>query len=209
MIRRVLAVILAICAGAITSAATPALRVSEVTLFGNMECFKVETPHATYLYGKIGAGFASILDADGHDWISYRHGGAAAGEFRGLPKCGQPVKYFHCGYGFGAYKTENTFVSTVTIREPGHVRIESVTKRGDAAGSWDFFPTHATFTITKIAGGRYWFIYEGNARRQTRRRDRLRNPPARPPHAALAPVGRESCRGSPSARPSRRTAFSS
>src|SRR5579862_3598701 len=41
------------------------IRVSDATLFGDLDCFKVETPTATYLYGKKGAGFASILDPDG------------------------------------------------------------------------------------------------------------------------------------------------
>ena len=85
------------------------VRVSEVTIHGDMDCFKIETPSATYLYGKKGAGFASIIDKDGHDWISYRPDGKAKGEYRGLPKCGQPVKYFHCGYGYGQYKTDNVF----------------------------------------------------------------------------------------------------
>jgi hypothetical protein len=150
-----LAVVVLRCA-----AAEPAIRVSDVTLFGDMDCFKVETPNATYLYGKRGAGFASILDRDGHDWISYRHGGRSAGEYRGLPKCGQPVKYFHCGYGFGQYTNGNWFTSAVTLREPGHVRIHSETRNGDAACDWDFFPTHATLTLRKIPGN-YWFIYEG------------------------------------------------
>jgi hypothetical protein len=139
----------------------PGLAVSEVTLLGDMECFKIETPNAIYFYGKRGAGFASILDRDGHDWISYRHGGKSAGEYHGLPKCGQPVKYFHCGYGFGQYLTDNPFSSEVTLREPGHLRIHSETTRGDAAGEWDFFPTHSTFTLLKIPGERYWFLYEG------------------------------------------------
>jgi hypothetical protein len=156
---------LVLCAGGFgvrrCGAEEPAIRVSDVTLFGDMECFKIETPGATYLYGKIGAGFASILDRDGHDWISYRPGGKSAGEYHGLPKCGQPVKYFHCGYGFGQYATDNPFTSTVTVREPVHVRIHSVTKQGDAEGDWDFFPAHATFTLRKIPGEHYWFLYEG------------------------------------------------
>jgi len=142
-------------------AAEAPVLVSEVTLFGDMECFKIETPHATYLYGKRGAGFASILDRDGHDWISYRHGGKALGEYRGLPKCGQPVKFFHCGYGFGQYTNDNWFTSRVTLRAAGHGRIRSETRQGDAVGEWDFFPTHATFTLRKIPGEKFWFLYEG------------------------------------------------
>src|SRR5438093_5234772 len=87
------------------------VRASEVTLHGNMECFKVETPTVTYIYGKEGAGFASIIDKDGHDWVSYHPVDLAKGEYRGLPKCGQPIKFFHCDYGFGMYKTENVFTS--------------------------------------------------------------------------------------------------
>ncbi len=150
-----------VAAAAPLSAEPATVRVSECTILGDMDCFKVETPSATYLYGKLGAGFASILDRDGHDWISYRHGGKSAGEYHGLPKCGQPVKYFHCGHGFGMYKSDNTFASEVTLREPAHVRIHSETKNGNAEGVWDFFPDHATFTLVKIPGGRFWFLYEG------------------------------------------------
>jgi hypothetical protein len=126
-----------------------------------MECFRIKTPAATFLYGKRGAGFAGILDPDGRDWISHRHGGKSTGEDRGLPKCGQPVKYFHCGYGYGTDANDNWFTSEVTQRTADHVRIRSVTKRGDAEGEWDFFPSHATFTLTKIPGGHYWFLYDG------------------------------------------------
>lgn len=137
------------------------MRVSEVTLFGDMECLRIETPTATYLFGRGGAGFASILDPAGHDWISYRHGGKARGEYRGLPKCGQPVKYFHCGYGYGQYTNNNGFISRVTREEPAHIRIESETLDGRSACAWDFFPTHATMTLHRIGQTNYWFLYEG------------------------------------------------
>jgi hypothetical protein len=139
----------------------PAVRVSEVTIHGDMDCFRVETPTATYLYGKRGAGFASIIDTDGNDWVSYRPGGKARGEYRGLPKCGQPEKLFHCGYGYGQYPTKNPFTSRLTVSEPDHARIESETKDGTSAGVWDFYPDHATFTLRKIALPTYWFLYEG------------------------------------------------
>src|SRR5436190_23545567 len=136
------------------------IRVSDVTLFGDMDCLRIETPSATYLYGKRSAGFASILDPDGHDWISYRHGNKALGEYRGLPKCGQPTKYFHCGYGFGQYTNANPFTTVATRVAPDHVRVHSETRDAAAACDWDFFPGYATMALLKIPG-RYWFLYEG------------------------------------------------
>jgi acetyl esterase len=137
------------------------VRVREVTIHGDMDCFQVETPTATYVYGKRGAGFASIIDKDGRDWVSYRPGGEARGEYRGLPKCGHPTKYFHCGYGYGQYQTNNPFSSRVTAREPGHARIESETRDGKSACLWDFYPDHATLTLLRIDLARFWFLYEG------------------------------------------------
>jgi hypothetical protein len=132
-----------------------------MTLFEDMECFKVETPSATYLLGKRGAGLAGLIDPKGCDWISHHHGGQALGEYRGLPKCGQPVKYFHCGYGYGQYTNDNWFTCTVTLQQAAHVHIHCETAHQDAVGEWDFFPDHATFTLLKIPGDLYWFLYEG------------------------------------------------
>jgi hypothetical protein len=138
-----------------------AVRVSQVTIHGDMDCFKVETPSATYIYGKKGAGFASILDKDGRDWISYRPGNKAKGEYRGLPKCGMPPRYFHCGYGYGMYQTANVFTSRVTARTADHVRVESETADKKSACTWDFYATHATMTLLRIDAPTYWFLYEG------------------------------------------------
>ncbi|HEY2251227.1 MAG TPA: PQQ-dependent sugar dehydrogenase [Planctomycetaceae bacterium] len=146
---------------AIHPGSPPSVAVNEETLFGDMECLVISTPAAKYYYGTRGAGFARILDPDGHDWISYRHGGQAAGEYRGLPKLGQPVKYFHCGYGFGQYGTTNPFRTKFTRVNPEHVRVESETQDGTAACAWDFYPTHAELTLKRIPGDRYWFLYEG------------------------------------------------
>jgi hypothetical protein len=82
------------------------------------------------------------------------------GEYRGLPKCGQPVKYFHCSYGVGQYTNNNPFTTTWQQLKPDHTRVHSETRDGAAACDWDFFATHATMTLLKIPG-RYWFIYEG------------------------------------------------
>ena len=133
----------------------------DVTIHGDMDCFQVETTTAIYIYGKRGAGFASIIDKHGHDWISYRPGGEARGEYRGLPKCGQPTKYFHCGYGYGQYQTDNPFSSRVAVEEPGHARLESETRDGKSACLWDFYPDHATLTLLRIDLPKFWFLYEG------------------------------------------------
>ncbi len=138
-----------------------AVRVSEVTAHGDMDCFRVETSTATYVYGKRGAGFVSILDKDGRDWVSYRPGGQARGEYRGLPKCGQPTKFFHCGFGYGQYKTGNPFSSRISVEDADHARIESETRDGKSACTWDFFADHATLTLTRIGLPTYWFLCEG------------------------------------------------
>ena len=138
-----------------------AVRVSEVIMHGDLDCFKIETPTATYVFGKRGAGFVSILDKEGRDWITYRPGNRARGEYRGLPKCGQPTKFFHGGYGYGRYITDNPFSSSVTTREPDHVRVASETRDGKSAGVWDFYPDHATMTLVRIGTPTYWFLYEG------------------------------------------------
>jgi hypothetical protein len=137
------------------------MSISETSLFDEIECYKITTPAGTYLYGKKGAGFASLFDKDGRDWISYAPSDKAKGEYRGMPKSGQPTKYFHCGYGYGQYKTENVFTSTITKQTAEQISVHSETKDGKTACTWDFYPTHATMTIEKFALPTYWFLYEG------------------------------------------------
>ena len=38
-------------------------------------CFRIATDSATYFYDKAGAGFTSILDRDGIDWINFHPAG--------------------------------------------------------------------------------------------------------------------------------------
>lgn len=137
------------------------VRVTETTLHGDLDCFRIETPAGTYLYSKRGAGFASIRDPQGRDWIGYRRGGKAEGEFRGLPKSTAVGGFFHCDYGSSKESAGNPFTSVVTLREGDHVRIHSETKQGDAACDWDFYAEHATLTLLKVPGGKFWFTYEG------------------------------------------------
>jgi hypothetical protein len=135
-------------------AVAPRVTVTDnVKILDGMECFKIQTLNATYIYGKDGAGFASIIDRDGNDWISYSHTPKAAGEYHGLPKFGHPEKLFHAGY--------KGFTSVIQQQGPLKVRIYSEHADGKSSCTWDFYPTFATITLHKFKLPSYWFLYEG------------------------------------------------
>jgi hypothetical protein len=134
---------------------------TEETLFGEMECVRVTTPSGIYVFGKKGAGLVSMIDLEGKDWLSYQPGKKAEGEYRGMPKCGQPTKFFHCGYSYGQYQTSAHFVTKTEVISPTLIRISSETTDGAAAGHWDITTDYARFTLTKIPENKFWFLYEG------------------------------------------------
>jgi hypothetical protein len=115
--------------------------------------FRIETPAATYLYHKEGAGFASILDRNGADWLSYRPQGGSAGNYRGLPNLGND-------FGHAGHSGQAGSVSRLVSRGPLRVRILSEGVTGRWAAMWDIFPASARMTMLK-AGEPYWFLYEG------------------------------------------------
>ena len=66
---------------------------------GDVPCFRIETPVATYYLEKIGMGLSSMVDKEGFDWISFhnRPGSGAGGEYRGFPNAvhKQDGSFFH------------------------------------------------------------------------------------------------------------------
>jgi len=118
----------------------------------DQESFKIETPDATYYYHKRGAGFASILDKDGNDWLGYRPGGGPAGEYRGIPNMGHPEGYCHPG------KT----VSSSRIISDGPIKVSILSESNDGKMKcvWDIFPSCARLTVLKMRKP-FWFLYEG------------------------------------------------
>jgi hypothetical protein len=114
--------------------------------------FRVDTPAGTWFYHKEGAGFSSLVDTDGNDWIGYRPGGGASGEYRGIPNLVHPGDSFHPG------KRGST--SRVISAGPVKVTVASESKDGKWAGTWEVFPAFARLTVTK-APRAYWFLYEG------------------------------------------------
>jgi len=112
------------------------------------ESFKIATPAATYYYHKAGAGFASMEDKHGVDWIGYRPGFESGGEYRGIPNLWK----FHPG--------QDSCISKVDIRGPIRARIRSLSLDGKWECIWDIFPDHARMSLLKI-NDTYWFLYEG------------------------------------------------
>jgi hypothetical protein len=114
--------------------------------------FRITTPAADYFYQLSGAGFSSLHDPDGNDWISYRPGDGPLGEFRGIPNMGHPDNYMHPGGTLSTTRLESA--------GPLAVVLYSESKDGLWAGRWEIYPTYAVMTVLKTSRP-CWFLYEG------------------------------------------------
>ena len=128
---------------------------------GGLPAFKIETPTATYFLEKTGGGLSSLLDRDGNDWLGFHPAASsgAGGEYRGFPNAvhKQGGSYFHP-------RNAGTDPSTSRVEQVGHDRVSIVVESegGQWAGRYEFFPTHCTFTMTRMPAERkYWVLYEG------------------------------------------------
>jgi hypothetical protein len=121
--------------------------------FEGQPSLRIATPAGVYTYHKEGAGFASIADREGAEWIGYHPGGRAAGEFRGIPNLGND-------FGHPGHKGESGSVSRVEGRGPLRVRIHSERRDGKWAARWDIYPGYARLTMLRNDKP-YWFLYEG------------------------------------------------
>ncbi len=115
-------------------------------------CFKITTPSAVYFYDKSGGGFASIIDSEGKDWISFSNRPGSEGMFRGIPNSVHPEDVFHPG--------RETVKSRIASQEPLKVTILSESKDEKWSCMWEIYPDHATMTMLKMDHP-YWFLYEG------------------------------------------------
>ena len=150
--------------GDVDAAAPPAVRLivdAPLPAAPELACYKVETATATYFLEKSGCGLAALIDREGNDWIGFRPqpGSRGDGEFRGFPNAvhSQPGGYFHP-------RNQGTGPSTPRVEHSGPERVTISGVSGDSQWGcrYDFFPTHCTFTMTKLpAAGRYWVLYEG------------------------------------------------
>ena len=128
---------------------------------GGLPAYKIETPTATYFLEKSGGGLSSLLDRDGNDWLGFHPAASsgAGGEYRGFPNAvyKEGGSYFHP-------RNAGTDPSSCRVEHVGHDRVSIVVESegGQWAGRYEFFPTHCTFTMTRMPAERkYWVLYEG------------------------------------------------
>ncbi|MDP4176035.1 MAG: T9SS type A sorting domain-containing protein [Bacteroidota bacterium] len=112
--------------------------------------------NATFYFQKQGAGFASIIDKDGKDWVNYSTN-TQNEQYRGIPNlgvCGHP------GYPLPGDPSTLGSTSTIISEGPLKIKIRSITSDNNWEFTWEFYPNFATMTMLKN-GGNYWFLYEG------------------------------------------------
>jgi hypothetical protein len=122
------------------------------------ESYHIAAQNAAYYYHKFGAGFASLEDCDGNDWLGYNPGvgpeskSGSGGKYRGTPNMGHPEGYCHPG--------NEVSDSRILSAGPIKVTLESQSKDGKMHCRWDIFGTYARMTVLTMRLP-YWFLYEG------------------------------------------------
>ncbi len=134
------------------------VRVTQVAEHKGQESFRIESTSATYYYHQQGAGFATLLDRAGADWLSYHPGvgpesrSGSGGKYRGTPNMGHPEGYCHPGNAVSD--------SRILADGPVKVSIESKSNDGKMHCIWDVFPRFARMTVLRMRTP-YWYLYEG------------------------------------------------
>ncbi len=131
----------------------PLVRIEDAGFYRGDRAWRIWTEAAVYYYHRKGSGFASLIDREGNDWISYYPEGGPKGNFRGIPNIAPAG--FHPGPGEGNKE------SRIVAAGPLRVRILSETGDGRWGLFWDVFPWHATMRLFKKGPPPYWILYEG------------------------------------------------
>lgn len=138
---------------------TPLVSLTDNVNWQGFQSLRVDTVNGTYYYHKSGGGFASLIDSEDLDWISWSSAPNAAGDFRGIPNMVPPKNggYFHPG---------RTTANTTIVRQgPLKASFRSTNNvdpnNGEWQTVWEVYPDYATMTVTKAPAVNYWFLYEG------------------------------------------------
>jgi hypothetical protein len=126
--------------------------------YRGQESFHIQSTRGDYIYHRAGAGFASLIDSDGLDWLSYHPGVGArsnsgsGGEYRGIPNMGHPEGYCHPGHSVSR--------SELLSSGPLKITVASQSLDGHMSCRWDIFPFYARMTVLAMRKP-FWFLYEG------------------------------------------------
>jgi hypothetical protein len=126
--------------------------------YEGQKSYRIAARNANYYYHKLGAGFASLEDCDGNDWLSYNPGvgpksqSGSGGKYRGTPNMGHPEGYCHPGNSV----SDTHIISAGPIK----VTLESQSHDGKMCCRWDIFDRYARMTVLEMRLP-YWFLYEG------------------------------------------------
>ena len=131
---------------------TPLLTLVDNVMDEGQSSYQIQTARGTYYYQKAAAGFSSLVDQAGNDWLGYKPTGGAGGTFRGVPNMIHPEGQFHPG--------DTNATSVILTQGPLKLTIKSTTNDGKWEARWEFFPTYVRMTLLK-ADHAYWFLYEG------------------------------------------------
>lgn len=116
---------------------------------------KIETSNGEYYYHKTGGGFATLIDKDSKDWISWNKGTGANEDFRGVPNMVHPNDggYFHPGRDTVQTEILNSGPIRTSFRSFVGTEWEVI---------WDIYPEYANMRVSKAPSTKnYWFLYEG------------------------------------------------
>lgn len=120
------------------------------------QSIRIVTTNGEYFYHKPGGGFATLLDANGNDWLGWNSSAGSAGDYRGIPNMVHPNDggFFHPGR-----TTANT---TLLSQGPLKATFRSTSNSGEWQVLWEVFPYYARMTVLSAPSAKkYWFLYEG------------------------------------------------
>ena len=135
----------------------PPLSIQDVGEYEGTTAYKINTPTAQFYYHSNCGGFASIIDKEGNDWVSYHPNkepeSGFLGRYRGIPNIAPPS--LHPG-------SLEPVKSSKIIAE-GPLKISIVTETEDKLwrAKWDIYPDYATMTLLQKGPEPYWMLYEG------------------------------------------------
>ncbi|GJM30732.1 MAG: hypothetical protein DHS20C17_33670 [Cyclobacteriaceae bacterium] len=152
-------ILVSLCLSAYGCSNTASIEITDGVFSEGQECFRIETPSATYLYQKEAGGFSKIIDENNTDWVNFHESGdinnprSSESDFRGLPNMvygGEDGGVGHPGF------------KKMTSRITAPNKIQSTSNSGKWQWTWTFYQEYAELTLEQVDSTReYFFLYEG------------------------------------------------